>query len=110
MVTKTNTIKSEVTKAKDDLEAEKKGVKETTVEAQQFAGGGYVLRNFIRVDPSIVEIIARNSPVKTIKGSQKHLIDASWSGALFRYFYDQLTFKNFSYDVNEDEFSCAITL
>ena len=49
-------MKSEVTKAKDDLEAEKKGVKETTVEAQQFVGGGYVLRNFIRVELSIAEI------------------------------------------------------
>ena len=109
MVTKTNTMKSEVTKAKDDLEAEKKCVKEPAVEAKRFAGGAYVLRKFIRVDPSIVEIIAGNSLVKNKTGSQKRLTDVSWSGALFRCFYDQLTFKNFSYDANKDEFSRAVT-
>jgi hypothetical protein len=80
------------------------------VEAQPRAGWGHVSLKFIRVDPPIVELAAINSPVKTTKGSQKHLIGAFWAGALSRYFNHLLMCKNFNYDVKKDEFSCVIVL
>jgi hypothetical protein len=80
------------------------------IEAQPRAGWGHVSLKFIRVDPPIVELAAINSPVKTTKGSQKHLIGAFWAGVLSKYFNYQLMCKNFSYDAKKDEFSCVIML
>lgn len=63
-----------------------------------------------RANPPIVEIVVKNPPIKTIKGSQKHLIGSFWAGAFTRYFNRQLMCKNFAYNVERDEFSCTITI
>jgi len=63
----------------------------------------------IRDNPPAVKVEVKDSPVKTVKGSQKHLIGSFWAGVFTRYFNKQLTCKDFSYHVEKDEFSCLIT-
>jgi hypothetical protein len=53
--------------------------------------------------------VIKDPPVKTLKGSQKHLIGSFWAGVLSKYFDKQLTCKEFAYDAEKDEFSCVIT-
>jgi hypothetical protein len=60
-------------------------------------------------DLPAVEITVKNPPVKTLKGSQKHLIGSFWAGILSEYFERQLMPKNFNYNSETDEFSCLIT-
>jgi hypothetical protein len=61
-------------------------------------------------DLPAVEIIVKTPPVKTIKGSQKHLIGSFWAGVLSEYFERRLMPKNFNYNSEKDEFSCLITI
>lgn len=61
-------------------------------------------------DLPAVEIVVKNPPVKTVKGSQKHLIGSFWAGVLSEYFGKRLTPKNFNYNSETDEFSCLITV
>jgi hypothetical protein len=56
-----------------------------------------------------VEIVVKEPPVKTIKGSQKHLIGSFWAGVLSEYFEKRLMPKNFTYNSEKDEFYCLIT-
>jgi hypothetical protein len=56
-----------------------------------------------------VEIVVKEPLVKTIKGSQKHLIGSFWAGVLSEYFEKRLMPKNFNYNTEKDEFYCLIT-
>lgn len=56
-----------------------------------------------------VEIVVKEPLVKTIKGSQKHLIGSFWAGILSEYFEKRLMPKNFNYNTEKDEFYCLIT-
>jgi len=80
------------------------------VDLQPNTGWGCVSLKIIRTDPPEVDIKVRNPPVKTVKGSRKHLIGSFWAGVLSRYFNRQLICKNFSYDADKDEFSCTVTV
>jgi len=71
-------------------------------------GWGTATVTIVRHDPPTIEIVVKNSPVKTVKGSQKHLIGSFWAGVFTRYFNKQLTCKDFSYNAERDEFSCSI--
>jgi hypothetical protein len=98
-----NMIKCKPSKSQEEL-------LKALIEAQPHAGWGHVSLKFIRVDPPMVELTAVNSPVKTTKGSQKHLVGAFWAGVLSKYFNCSLMCKDFNYDVKKDEFSCVIML
>jgi len=78
------------------------------IDAQPQMGWGEVAMNVVQKDPPAVNIVVRDSPVKTVKGSQKQMIGSFWAGVLSRCFDRQLTCKNFSYDAERDELSCAI--
>jgi len=80
------------------------------VDVQPHAGWGNISMKTIRTDPPTVDITVKNPPVKTVKGSQKHMISSFWAGVLSRYFNRQLTCKNFSYNADKDEFSCTISI
>jgi len=79
-------------------------------DVQPRTGWGTATITIIRPNPPSIEIVVKNSPVKTVKGSQKHLIGSFWAGVLTRYFNKQLTCKDFSYNAEIDEFSCLITI
>ena len=74
------------------------------------SGWGITETRIISNDLPAVEIIVKNPPVKTIKGSQKHLIGSFWAGVLSEYFERRLMPKNFNYNSEKDEFSCLITI
>jgi predicted hydrocarbon binding protein len=80
------------------------------VDAQPSAGWGNLSIRIIRANPPMVDIVAKNPPVKTTEGSHKHLISSFWAGVLSRYFNRQMVCKNFSYNADKDEFSCTITI
>lgn len=80
----------------------------TLVDAQPRMGWGEVILNVARTDPPSVNIVVKNPPVKTMKGSKKQMIGSFWAGVFSRYFDKQLTCKNFGYDAQKDELSCAI--
>jgi len=80
------------------------------VNAQPSAGWGKVFMRIVQADPPLVVIVVKNPPVKTLKGSQKHLIGSFWAGVLSKYFNRQLTCKNFVYEADKDEFSCTVTI
>jgi len=82
----------------------------TLVDVQPRAGWGNVWLRIIGADPPMVDIVIKNPPVKTVKGSQKYLIGSFWAGVLSRYFNRQLVSKNFGYDAEKDEFSCMVTI
>jgi len=82
---------------------------EELIDLQPQTGWGTATITIVRSDPPTIEIMVKNPPVKTVKGSQKHLIGSFWAGVLTRYFDKQLTCKNFSYNTERDEFSCLIT-
>lgn len=72
-------------------------------------GWGMVSMEFIRRSPPMVNIVVKDPPVKTVKGSQKYLIGSFWVGVFLRFFNRQMTCKNFAYDSEKDEFTCTIT-
>lgn len=80
------------------------------IEVQPRAGWGNISMKIIDRNPPMVDIIVKNPPVKTVKGSQKYMIGSFWAGVLSRYFNRQLMCKNFSYDAEKDEFSCTVTI
>lgn len=80
------------------------------IDVQPRAGWGHMSIKIIRAEPPMVDIVVRNPPVKTVKGSQKYLIGSFWTGVFSRYFNRQLICKNFGYDAEKDEFSCTITI
>jgi hypothetical protein len=79
------------------------------VDVQPQTGWGTAKITIVRPNPPTIEIVVENPPVKTVKGSQKHLIGSFWAGVFTRYFNRQLTCKDFSYKAERDEFSCLIT-
>ncbi len=79
------------------------------VDMQSQAGWGTINPTIARHTPSTVELIVKNSPVKTLKGSKKHLIGSFWAGIFTKYFNKPLTCKDFNYNPEKDEFSCLIT-
>lgn len=89
-------------KTKDELLKE-------LIDAQPQTGWGTATITIVRPNPPTIEIIVKNPPVKTVKGSQKHLIGSFWAGVLTKYFNKQLTCKDFWYNSEKDEFSCLIT-
>lgn len=96
-------IKSNPDKSKD-------GLLKALVDMQPRTGWGGVTMRIAQAEPPLVYIKVKNPPVKTIKGSQKHMIGSFWSGALSRYFSRQLVCKNFLYDSEEDEFTCTVAV
>ena len=80
------------------------------IDFQPSGGWGNVSMRIIKTDPPIVEIKATNSPVKSIKGSQKQMIGSFWAGVFSSYFNRQLTSRDFGYDTDKDEFSCTVTI
>ena len=79
------------------------------VDLQPQGGWGITSLRFLTVDPPEVEVAVKNSPVKTLKGSSKHLIGSFWAGVLSEYFIQQLKCVSFSYDETEDRLCCTIT-
>jgi len=79
------------------------------IDAQPQTGWGTATATIVRLNPPTIEIVVKNPPVKTVKGSQKHLIGSFWAGVFTRYFNKQLTCKDFWYNSEKDEFSCLIT-
>jgi hypothetical protein len=79
------------------------------IDLQPQTGWGTATISIVRPNPPTIEIVVKNSPVKTVKGSQKHLIGSFWAGVFTRYFDKQLTCKDFSHNSEIDEFSCLIT-
>jgi len=80
------------------------------VDLQPNTGWGYVSLTIIRTDPPSVNIVVRNPPVKSVKGSQKQIIGSYWAGVLSGYFNRQLVSKNIGYDAEKDEFACTVTV
>jgi len=78
------------------------------IDAQPQTGWGAATITIVQHNPPTIEIKVKNSPVKTVKGSQKHLIGSFWAGVFTRYFGKQLACKEFSYNPERDEFSCLI--
>ena len=80
------------------------------VDLQPCTGWGYASLTIARADPPTVHVSVRNPPVKTLKGSQKHMIGSFWAGALSVYFNKQLLSKNLGYDAEKDEFTCTVSV
>jgi len=80
------------------------------IDATSHVGWGNISMKIIRRDPPMAAMVVKNSPVKTVHGSQKYLIGSFWAGVLSRYFNRQLICKNFGYDSEKDEFSCMVTV
>jgi len=80
------------------------------VDMQPQTGWGSATVTIVRQNPPTIGIVVKTPPIKTIKGSQKHLIGSFWAGVFTRYFNKQLTSKKFSYNAEKDEFSCVITI
>ncbi len=80
------------------------------VESQPRAGWGDISAKIIHRNPPMVDILVKNPPVKTVKGSRKYLIGSFWAGVLSRYFARQLICKDFDYNTKTDEFACTITI
>jgi len=80
------------------------------IDAQPQMGWGEVVLNVVQRDPPSMNIVVKDPPVKTVKGSQKQMIGSFWAGVFSRCFNKQLTCKNFIYDAQKDELSCAITI
>ena len=82
----------------------------TLVDLQPSSGWGFVSLTILHTDPPAVDIIVKNPPVKSLKGSKNQIIGSYWAGVLSRYFNCQLVSKNRSYDAEKDEFKCTITV
>jgi len=79
------------------------------VDLQPCHGWGYVSLTIVHADPPKIELSVKNPPIKTQKGSQKHLISSFWAGVLSIYFNRQLLSKNSNYSAERDEFECTIS-
>jgi len=79
------------------------------IDMQPRTGWGIVSIRTLHASPPIVDVVVKNPAVKTLKGSQKHMIGSFWAGIFSRYFNRQLVCRNFSYDTDRDEFTCTIT-
>ncbi len=90
-------------------EKSKDNILRDLVDVQPITGWGVIIATILRHVPPTVKIVVKDSPVKTVKGSQKHLIGSFWTGVFTKYFNRQLTCKEFDYDPEKDEFSCLIT-
>lgn len=80
------------------------------VDLQPCTGWGYASLTIARADPPTVLVSVRNPPVKTLKGSQKHMIGSFWAGILSVYFNRQLLSKNIGYNTERDEFTCTVSV
>jgi len=80
------------------------------VDFQPCAGWGLASLTILHADPPMVNVAVKNPPIKTLKGSQKHIIGSYWAGVLSRYFNRQLVCKNLTYDAEKDEFRCTVTV
>jgi len=96
-----NMIKCNPNKSLDDL-------LKALIDVHPRTGWGMVSMKFIHRNPPMVSIVVKDPPVKTVKGSQKYLIGSFWAGVFSRFFNRQVTCKNFGYDAEKDEFTCAI--
>jgi hypothetical protein len=79
------------------------------VDLQPSHGWGYLSLTIVQTDPPKIELTVRNPPIKTLRGSQKHLISSFWAGVLSIYFNRQLLSKNICYSAERDEFECTIS-
>ncbi len=79
------------------------------VDVQPITGWGVTIATIIRQVPPTVKMVVQDPPVKTLKGSQKHLIGSFWTGVFTKYFNRQLICKEFEYNPERDEFSCLVT-
>jgi hypothetical protein len=79
------------------------------VDVQPQAGWGIANLEIVSGKPPKIEVTVKNPPVKTLRGSSKHLIGSFWSGVLSKYFNKQLKCANFSYNEEEDKLHCIIT-
>ena len=79
------------------------------VDLQPSHGWGYVSLTIVHADPPRIELSVKNPPIKTQRGSQKHLISSFWAGVLSVYFNKQLLSKNLSYSAERDVFACTIS-
>ncbi len=79
------------------------------VDLQPSHGWGYVSLKITHADPPRIELSVKNPPIKTQRGSQKHLISSFWAGVLSVYFNRQLLSKNLGYSAERDEFACTIS-
>jgi len=95
-------LQNSPSKTKEEL------LKELT-DLQPLTGWGTATITIVRSNPPTIEILVKDPPVKTMKGSQKHLIGSFWAGVFTKYFNKQLTCKDFWYNSEKDEFSCLIT-
>lgn len=80
------------------------------VDLQPCTGWGYASLTIARADPPKVLVSVRNPPVKTLKGSQKHVIGSFWAGVLSVHFSRQLLSRNLGYDAERDEFTCTVSV
>jgi hypothetical protein len=98
------------TMIKSNCDKNREELLKALLDLQPDGGWGNLSLKILRVDPPMVNIKVVNPPVKTLKGSQKHMIGSFWAGVLSRYFNRQLSCKSFGYDADKDEFSCTITI
>lgn len=78
------------------------------IDIQPRTGWGMATVKIKSIHPPEVEIIVKNPPIKTLKGSQKHIMGSFWAGALSEYFNRELECKTFSYDAEMDTFFCRV--
>ncbi|MFQ6073700.1 MAG: hypothetical protein ACE5KC_00635 [Candidatus Bathyarchaeia archaeon] len=78
-------------------------------DVQPQAGLGIASLEILSDNPPKIEVVVKNSPVKTLRGSAKQWIGAFWAGVLSKYFSQQLKCTSFSYDEEEDKLRCVIT-
>ncbi len=102
-VTFDNMMKNNQTKSRGEL-------LKALVDLQPCTGWGYASLTIARADPPKVLVSVRNPPVKTLKGSQKHVIGSFWAGVLSVHFSRQLLSRNLGYDAERDEFTCTVSV
>jgi predicted hydrocarbon binding protein len=78
-------------------------------DARSETGWGIVNLKIMNNNPPKIEVTIKNSIVKTLEGSAKHLVSSFWMGVLSKYFNKQLKCERFSYDEKEDKLRCLIT-
>jgi hypothetical protein len=87
----------------------KRDLLEEVVDIQTRAGWGITHLEIIKNNPLRIEVTVKNSPIKGLQGSLKHLIGSFWTGVLSEGFSQQLKCASFSYDEKEDTLRCIIT-
>ncbi len=78
------------------------------VAIQTRGGWGITQLKIINNNPAKIEVIIKNSPIKSLHGSRKHLICSFWAGVLSEYFDQRLNCASHSLD-EEGTFNCTIT-